>query len=689
MATSQFGPAGILPRWSSVVPASDTDTDTDTDTNTDTDTVPVPVPVTGVKRVCQSAGKDGWLETRADAAISATPNDAERSDQAGRASALIKGISVNVAERLALVPEPWRGRVARAHMRRADKFRRRPGGFVLADKLYAALAADSWLYDTTAIFERVRLPVGVSDADIRQRAEDCAKQAMSLAEVVPGVFVASVADLRARLARFVETYGVTPPSSKVEDMPSVRRMTSPAWWRRALRVAQARRLEQGAVALGYVHRDAEKYASDATVARRQEQRRRNAAALENTEAYNLDMGDVFTLAQLAAVSAANPAIRRGELMTRIAGFEACARTLDHIAEFITLTAPSRFHRMRKTAQNKIVRNEKFDGSTPRDAQSWLVRTWARLRAKLARMGLRVYGFRIAEPHHDATPHWHLLLFMPRALRAGTASVPRFRAVFRRYALNDAGDEAGAKQYRTKFEAIDWNRGTAAGYVLKYVAKNIDGNGYDVQGDSEGGGELYPAQRVEAWASTWGIRQFQQVGGPPVGVWRELRRMREATDGPAVLEDARAAADVGNWRRFVEVMGGPVVARADLPLRVAYTEPGERIHARTGEVQAGRLNCYGESAAPVAWGVRYLKAIERRDGIAVWPDMVEWVAASARFQWEIRRGKRETLSDIGFSFVAESGAQGNRVFLKGDGAADATRSPVNNCTRLGGFSSFAP
>src|SRR5690606_14246866 len=136
------------------------------------------------------------------------------------------------------------------------------------------------------------------------------------------------------------------------------------------------------------------------------QRLRNQALLETLIAIN-EEGQAYTLADLKAHSVSDPANRRCELMARLYGFDVRAKACNHSGLFITLTCPSRMHTRYKKSGGE---NTKFDGTTPRQAQKYLCKLWSLIRAQLQHTGIHVYGFRVAEPQHDGTPHWHLLLY---------------------------------------------------------------------------------------------------------------------------------------------------------------------------------------------------------------------------------------------------------------------------------------
>ena len=365
-----------------------------------------------------------------------------------------------------------------------------------------------------------RLPLDASDADICNAADQLAARSSELAKIYH-----DLQSLRAAMSRLAKGQDVTPPKAwdaeketGYQDGPAVARMADPLWWRRMLRRVHAKLVEGAAIDLGYVNRARDCYVSNESVYRRAQQNERNAAMLEGTVMVN-ERGQEMKLAELAAKGPANKGIRRAELMTRISGFERIAQDMGHAGLFFTMTCPSRMHKWAtvKGADNRVFENKRYDGTLPGHAQEYLAKVWSRIRTKLARQGIRPYGFRIAEPNHDGTPHWHLLVFVAHEHLAD------LQATVWKYALQDSPDEQGASKHRVDFKLIDADKGTAAGYIAKYVAKNIDG--YKLDTDLYGNNGVTASHRVETWAATWRIRQFQQIGGAPVGPWRELRNFQ--------------------------------------------------------------------------------------------------------------------------------------------------------------------
>lgn len=549
------------------------------------------------------------------------------------------------------LPIRWKRRL----FNKWDATRRAFDSSILTARGDATRTAAHWLQETLDKLRTVNIPLDASDADICARAESLAKQCNDIATKFHDLKIYVKEELRLSMAHICTSNHVTPPAGKkMTDASAIARMVDALWWRRQLRKTHAKSVEAAAISIGYVNKTRDVYVSNESLARRRQQIRRNEAMLENTRIRNED-GYEITLAEAAAKTTSNRAIKRGELMTRIAGFERIAVECEHVGLFFTKTAPSRMHRWKTVSDGKVVENGKYDGTTPKEAQAAHSKDWARIRTAMGRAGIDWYGFRIAEPNHDGTPHWHVLVFFNKNVRgvAGRAAMPRAQAIIRRYCLMDSGTEAGAKKHRVDFQVMDAAKGTAAGYIAKYVAKNIDG--YMVEKDLFGNEAITASMRVEAWAATWRIRQFQQVGGPPVTVWRELRRIKELPgDSPEHLIQAHQACNkeiiseeetrAASWDAYCRAQGGVFRGR-DYKIRLAVEE-----QSGTGR--------YGEPLGMRPVGVETAKQVAYRDGIVSGFKLVNFIVRSVRHVWEVLTAKRESKN--------------------GGVAAAWTR--VNNCTR---------
>lgn len=495
------------------------------------------------------------------------------------------------------------------------------------------------------------------------------------------------------VARFVETQGIQPPITRKNPTTEhyecgLLKITAEDWWERRLKKSRNIMREHLAIAMGQVSKNASPYCSRGCQSEYDEQKKRNWKAIDAMELFDADTEETASLKDMVLKSVANPAIRRMELMVRTRGCEDIATHLGLTGLFLTLTTPSYYHNTYK--KGGFIPH--WNGASPRDAQQYLNRTWAIIRAQLQRLGIRWFGVRVAEPHHDGTPHWHLLLWVKPEHAGKVRDMFITKAIeIEKQELLPKGNYVGPLDYRPRCDVkeINLELGTATGYIAKYISKNIDGYAMDGEKDDETGKDVKDtANAVTAWKARWNIRQFQFFGGAPVTTYRELRRYANANKiefghylaqqerselihlleesypdefvGPrlnatalklktkdlfvrllntympkedsASVTDTLKAADQGDWKGYVIAQGGPFVARDELKIRNDYeiTPYG---------------TVYGEVITKIIGFIAEGEHVKTRTRV-----------------WEIRKKPNDAAEALALS-----------------GGSAASRSSVNNCT----------
>lgn len=409
------------------------------------------------------------------------------------------------------------------------------------------------------------------------------------------------------LSNYCKESGITHPEPNDHKGGSrtkegcIKRMLDKNWWRRQIRKKITQERECIAVKLGLVNKKKDIYCSREARYDNIAQHERNDRMLKNLMATDGTVS--ISLADVAKSTVSNPEVRYAELMTRLNGFEQMLKKAGQETIFVTVTCPSRMHSvLSKTSRT----NPKYDGTTPAEAHQYLQKTWEKTRAKLNRKEIPLEGYRIAEPHHDGCPHWHL------ALATDPHKKNELIEIIQDYFTQTDPNEKGIEN-RVKVEFVR----SIAGYLSKYISKNIDGKHVDT--DFHGHNAKEGAINVRAWASLWNIRQFQPIGGASVTTYRELRRIRNPKEVPSDMLNIWQAADAGNWAEYETLQGGFNTSKSThkVKLEKAWNDKLNRFGEATGNVIIGLVTgSQFLDSRPKIWTIEARKEIEKEINAAL-------------------------------------------------------------------------
>lgn len=321
---------------------------------------------------------------------------------------------------------------------------------------------------------------------------------------------------------------------------AIRRCLDVNYLVRKFKFLRTQYIEYSQIALSRVggNKGQRKYVSSRSYARWEKKQIEAEQFVNSMSVLNDETGQAFDLSEVVKRTTANPENRRIELVVRSRGDEERAIDLGYEGVFVNWTLPSKYHR----------NSDKWNGCTPKEAHEVMMAKWRCARAwfKKPKIDIQWFGLRVAEPHKDGTPHAHMFLYVHPAQKQDLIDIIEGIAIDEdksELIINGKLD----KTPRITIKDCDPSQGTATGYIIKYISKNING-AHMPEGDAK-----QAALSATAWARIHRIKQFSQSGAPSVGLWRQLRRASPFdTAFDEELEALRDHADNSRWKGFCEL-----------------------------------------------------------------------------------------------------------------------------------------
>lgn len=381
------------------------------------------------------------------------------------------------------------------------------------------------------------------------------------------------------------------------------RLDDPRFWRRSIRVRLMREREHFFMRLRLVGGQSEVYVSDAQLALRLGQLKRQQEWMKQTvlvPRYLLPSQqdkDLLTLDKVCKTQSQ----RFNKLYAFVKAMDDIAQEEGLAAGMLTLTLEPEWH------PNPSHGKACWNGATPRQGHASLAKRWQSILRDLDRYGIGLSGLRVVEPHKDGCPHWHLwLLYQPYQQQRILEVVMRYFPNKLRLRLPvPKGYKTGCKDVifatsealrskvgrsprhrkegaQVELSCIDRSISSGASYAMKYLFKTVDAGeqlnqqaGLVPTGEKEQARadrrckQQATARRVDAFRSLWGINAGQLFGvAKCLTAWDELRSLCEAPEDEQLKAlwvlargteqegriPARAAIR-GNAKAFIQALGG--------------------------------------------------------------------------------------------------------------------------------------